>query len=233
MTTALDIIKSSLRLVRVIDANETPSAADAEQALFALNSILAMWAAQTANIYRQTEISHPLTVGRSTYTVGTGGDIAYDITKIEMAYIRVGDAVTDIPLWIYTEQQYQDIPNKSSPGQPLAINLRRGQNIRLWPVPPQAYTLRLIVDTPFSDLALNDTVRYPAEYRQALRYCLARDICSEYGSGLWNAELEAKYQEAIDAVKAMNVSQRLSPVKFDLPATYRHDVLFRRRNFPS
>lgn len=231
MATALDIIKSSLRLIRVIDSNETPSATDAQDALFALNAMLGMWSAQTNTIFRMAEISAPLVAGQGTYTVGAGGDIPHVITRIDEAYTRL--STTDIELWIYSEQQYQDIPNKADQGRPIVLNYYRDQSIRIWPVPSQAYTLRLIALVPFSEVALNDTIVYPVEYAQFLRYALARDVCSEFGRGLWNEELEAKFREASSSVKAMNLSQSITPVRFHLPGTDRKDVWFRLRNFPS
>jgi hypothetical protein len=221
MATSLDIIKSALRLIRVQDADETPSASDANSCLFALNSVLKMWAAQPCNIYQSTEISHTLTPGDGTYTVGTGLDIAYNITRIDQAFIR--DGTTDLGLEIYSDSQYQDIPVKSNQGTPLAINYERGSAVRLWPVPSTTLTLRLIALVPFTELALSDTIVYPAEYQQALRYSLARDICSEYGAA-WTAELEAKYQEAIGVIKAMNLSQALTPLQFNMPGQRASDL---------
>lgn len=222
MATALDIIKSSLRLIRVQDADETPSASDAQAALFALNSLLKMWAALPNTIYQSAEISHTLTPGDGEYTVGVAGDIPYDITKIEQAFVR--DNGTDLPLEIYSEEQYQNIPVKTDGGTPLIINLERGSKVRIWPVPSTAQTLRIIALTPFSELTLATTIVYPAEYQQALRYALARDLCSEYGSP-WSAELDAKYTEAMTALRAMNLSQSMSPARFNLPGQ-RHSDLY-------
>lgn len=230
MATALDIIKSALRLIRVQDADETPSASDAQSCLFALNSVLKMWAAQPGNIYQSTEISHTLTPGDGTYTVGTGLDIAYTITRIDQAFIR--DGTTDIELEIYSDTKYQSIPVKSNQGTPLAINYERGSAVRLWPVPSVAYTLRLIALVPFTELALADTIVYPAEYQQALRYSLARDICSEYGAA-WTGELEAKYQEAIGVVKAMNLSQSMTPLQFNMPGQRGSDLSWWVRSLQS
>ena len=61
MTTALDLIKSSLRLIRVIDAAETPAATDSNIGLFTLNALLGQWAAQPNTINQSTEITKALT----------------------------------------------------------------------------------------------------------------------------------------------------------------------------
>lgn len=231
MATALDLIKSSLRLIRVIDAAETPSAADADTALFTLNALLGQWSAQPNTIYQSAEISLVLTPGDGEYTVGTTGDITTAITKIEEAYIRDLSG-TDIPLIIYSESEYQSIPNKDDAGTPIAINYERQDKVRLWPVPNQAETLRIIALSPFSSVTLNTDIVYPVEYTDALRFALSRRLAPEYGFA-WSGELEAQYQECMGIVKAMNLSQTMSPATFDLPSKQNSNIWFRRVNFPS
>lgn len=231
MATVLDLVKASLRSIRVIDADETPSASDSATALFALNSTLGMISAQPNTIYRETEISHVLTPGDGEYTVGAAGNIAYDITRVEEAFIRQNN--TDLPVLIWTESQYQNIPDKTSGGTPSVLNYVRGSKVQLWPIPSQADTLRLIVLTPFSEVALADSVVYPVEYRAYIILKTAKYLAIEYGMGLWDAERQDLYEEAERTVKAMNLSQSLSPATFDTPCRGNSDVWFVKRNFPS
>lgn len=224
MTTALDCVKAALRTIRVIDADETPSASDSSAALFVLNSLLGRMSAQPNTIYRSTEISHALTVGDGEYTVGTSGDIPYEITKIEAAYIR--DNNTDLPMDIYSEDQYQAIPDKTSQGTPLIINYERGSKVRLWPVPSVSQTLRLIALTPFAELALSDTIVYPVEYRDFIILSVARRVSVEYGKGLWTEVHELELREASNAVRAMNLSQSMTPLQFSMPGTRRSGDLY-------
>lgn len=228
MATALDIIKSALRLIRVQDADETPSASDAAAALFALNSLLKQWAAQPANIFQSAEISITMTPGDGVYTIA---DLGSAITQVTQAFIRQNN--TDLEMQIWSESEFEAIPNKATGGTPCVLNYDRQTSVRLWPIPTQADTLRIIALVPFTELTLTTSITYPAEYQQALRYALARDVCSEYGSGLWNAELQAKYDEAIGAVKAMNLAQSLAPAQFNMPNAGRSDIWFVKRNFPS
>ena len=231
MTTALDLIKSSLRLIRVIDAADTPAAVDSNIGLFTLNALLGQWAAQPNTIYQSTEITKALTIGDGEYTVGTGLDIPYNITRVDRAYIRDSSG-TDLPLQIITDAEYQDISQKSQQGQPLFLVYDRGSSIKLWPLPVAVYTLRLTVLVPFTTLALGDTLVYPVEYTDALRFALARRLAPEYGS-TWTPELQDQYTEAMSVMKAMNLSQTLKPATFDMPVTGNRDGCFRRMNFPS
>lgn len=229
MATALDIIKASLRAIRVIDADETPSASESATALFALNAILKQKASQPGYVYQFAEISHTLTPGDGSYTVGVGNDIPYNIIKVGQAFIRQNN--TDIEVSVWPESQYQSIPNKTSGGTPSVLFLDRNIAVRLWPVPSQAGTLRLIALVPFDTLALSDTIVYPPEYEQWLRYELAFDLVDEYG-GTWTPTLQSKLTDARSAVEAMNVSQQLAEANFDLPARRSSDVWFVKRWFP-
>lgn len=228
MATVLDVVKSALRLIRVIDADETPSASDSSTALFALNSLLGRWSAQPNTIYQTTTISKVLTPGDGEYTVA---DLGSEITRIEQAFIRQSN--TDIELTIYSKSEYESIPDKTSGGTPAIVHYARESGVYLWPVPSQADTLRLIALVPYSSVALSDSITMPAEYQDALTLALAKRIAPEYGAGLWNGELQGEYEDAVRTMKAMNLSQSLPEASFDLPAKRNSDVWFVKRNFPS
>jgi hypothetical protein len=229
MTTALDLIKSSLRLLRVQDADETPTASDSATALFALNAMLGQWSARVSDLYQTTEIIVPLVAGQSTYTVGAGMDITQAITRVEQSFVRISN--TDLIVTVATNAEYNDITNKTTQGQPLTLTYNRQESVVVWPVPNQAYSLHLVVLAPFTSLALADTLVYPAEYLNALRYSLARDLCDEYAA-TWTATLQDKYVDAVDAMKVMNFSQAVRRATFDLPTSGRGDATWRRANFP-
>ena len=231
MATVLDLVKAALRTIRVIDADETPSASDSSTALFALNSLLGKLSAQPDTIYQETVISHVLTPGTAEYTVGAAGVIAYDITRIEQAFIRQNN--TDLEMRVWSESDYQSIPDKTAGGTPIAIHLVRGSKVQLWPVPSQADTLRLITLTPFSEVTLATTISYPVEYRDFIVLSLARRMAAEYGVGLWDAARQDLFAEAERTVKSMNLSQTLSQAQFDTPCRRNSDVWFVKRYFPS
>lgn len=228
MATVLDVVKSALRLIRVIDADETPSASDSSTALYALNSLLGRWSAQPNTIYQTTTISKVLTPGDGEYTIA---DLGSEITRVEQAFIRQSN--TDIELVVFTEQEYEAIPDKTSGGTPAIVHYSRETGVYLWPVPSQADTLRLIALAPYASVALADSIVMPVEYQDALTFSLAKRIAPEYGSGLWTAELQGEYEDAVRTMKAMNLSQSLSEASFDLPVRKNSDVWFVKRNFPS
>lgn len=228
MATALDIIKAALRAIKVIDADETPSASDTSTALFALNSLLGRWSAQPNTLYQSAEISKVLTPGDGEYTIA---DLGQAITRVDQAFIRQNN--TDLELVIYSEPEYQGIPDKTAGGTPAVLNYYRGNSVRLWPIPSQADTLRLICIVPFTELALTDAIVFPVEYRDALIFSLAKRMAPEYVSGAWTAELQGEYEDAVRTMKAMNLSQTLSQASFDIPCRQNSDIWFVKRNFPS
>lgn len=75
MTTALDIISVSLAKLGVYAPGEVITDADAEYALTIFNDMLDSWSNESLSCYEVTETSFPLVVGKTTYTVGIGGDI--------------------------------------------------------------------------------------------------------------------------------------------------------------
>lgn len=228
MATVLDVVKDALRLIRVINADETPSASDSSTALYALNSLLGRWSAQPNTIYQSTTVSKVLTPGDGYYTLA---DLGSEITRVEQAFIRQNN--TDIELLVFSKSDYESITDKTSGGTPSVIHYARDGGVYLWPVPSQADTLRLIVLAPYASVALSDSIVFPVEYQDALTLSLAKRIAPEYGAGLWNGELQGEYEDAVRTMKAMNLSQSLPEASFDLPAKRNSDVWFVKRNFPS
>lgn len=228
MATVLDVVKSALRLIRVIDADETPSASDSSTALFALNSLLGRWSAQPNTIYQSTTISIALTPGDNFYSIA---DLGSEITRVDQAFIRQNN--TDLEMVIYSESDYESIPDKTAGGTPSVLHYSRESGVYLWPVPSQADTLRIIALAPYSAVALADSIMMPAEYLDALIFALAKRAAPEYGSGLWTAELQGEYEDAVRTMKAMNLSQSMTEARFDMPGRRNSDVWFVKRWFPS
>ncbi|MCP5307516.1 MAG: hypothetical protein H6953_19070, partial [Chromatiaceae bacterium] len=74
MTTALQLVTSSLRLIGAVAAGESPDADEQADALAALNQILESWNLQGLSLYRQENVVYTLVPSQQDYTIGSGAD---------------------------------------------------------------------------------------------------------------------------------------------------------------
>lgn len=75
--------------------------------------------------------------------------------------------------------------------------------INFYQTPGNAGELHLFTDTILSDLTLNQTFNLPAGYSRALKWCLAKEICAEYGYPITEAIKQHAY-ESLAMIKALN-----------------------------
>jgi hypothetical protein len=80
VTTALDIIKGSLRSIGALGTGEVPDADTAQDAFTMLNDMLDMWSNERMLVFCIQEVMHELVSGTYIYTIGAGGDIGSSVT---------------------------------------------------------------------------------------------------------------------------------------------------------
>ena len=185
MSTVREMIRRSLQLIGVVGQGEELESVEANDALSALNDLIASLSIEGAVIYEETRESFTLIGGKAEYTIGSGGDfdtarpirilsaftvqggISYSIDIQDQLYyadVAQKGLATDFPSVLYYDADY-----------PLG-------NILLYPVPTGAYDLHLYSEKPLSSLATLDTVlSYPPGYERMLRYNLACEVAPEYG----------------------------------------------------
>lgn len=184
MTTALDLIQSSMRLATVLASGETATADEATDGLKALNDILENWSLENLSVWSSNVSPFALTPGVSTYTVGAGG--AFNITRpirTGLSYIRVSGA--DFPVEQWSLEEYNCVAVKTVGGIPqryVYLNEYPLAQIILYPVPAVASTIYLNYDRVLSfPVALSTDLAFPPGYEKALRYTLAVNLAPEYG----------------------------------------------------
>jgi hypothetical protein len=188
MTTTNDIITRSMKALQALGGTETPSAAEANDALVAFNMMLDSWSTEDLCAYEVEENSFTLTPGTQSYTIGIGGVInvgrPLDITQ---AYLRDtnnnnylmriverdrwnmignrGSTITSqIPSTMFYDKQY-----------PLGI-------INIWPTPLLAYTCFFSnTRNQVTSAALTTNIVMPPGYERAMVYNLAVEISSQFG----------------------------------------------------
>lgn len=87
----------------------------------------------------------------------------------------------DIPMQVYSQAEYQDLPDKRGDGSPLVLYYDRQQNgafIHIWPEPKDAdNTVRAIAHMPLDDIdSSSDNIDIRQEMLNGLVYALAAQI---------------------------------------------------------
>lgn len=185
MATAQTIINRALRLIGVLGAGESPTSDDTADALVALNAMLDSWRNERLMAYSISENTLTMTVGDSSYTVGSGGDL--NITrpvKLEYAFFRVNSV--DYPVQIVDKGRFDAIKDKTITSDWVEMiyynpTMSTG-TLSVWPVPSAANVLHVGVWQQFTAFSsASDTVTLPPGYERALAYNLAIEIAPEYG----------------------------------------------------
>lgn len=185
MTSALDLITSSMRLGTILASGETPTADEAIDALKTLNDILENWSLERLSVWQTDSQQFALTTGQASYTIGPGGN--FNTTRpirVNPSYSRING--TDFPIQTWGFAEYSQVTVKTIGGIPerLAyINEFPLGQIILYPAPAApASTLFLNVDRLLDfPVTLSTVLSFPPGYEKALRFVLAVNLCPEYG----------------------------------------------------
>ena len=106
-----------------------------------------------------------------------------------------------------TERQYTEILFKAQPGPWPTVAWYNNQFpygiLNVYQTPSNSSTLHLFADTILSNLTLNQVLVMPQGYARALKWCLAKELCAEYGYPLTDA-IKSNAQNALDMIKALN-----------------------------
>jgi hypothetical protein len=182
--TARKVVNRALRLIGVLGEGSTATAQQAQDALEALNSMLAGWSANSLNIPTPTKGSKALSAGVSSVTIGPGGDInGLRAIAVQRAYYRVGEVdhpVNPISADAWSAQSLK----QTQIGWPCYYRLERTAplaTMHLLPVVVDAGTLFVEYSGLLASFAELDTVvDLPEGYERAFAYNLAVEIAPEY-----------------------------------------------------
>ena len=184
MTTALELISSSMRLANILAEGQVAQGDQATQGLETLNDILSGWNTDSLSLFATSNDQVTFIPGQSVYTAGPGGDFAVDrpgqINGMYCVYSGVSFPITEV-----NQDEYNLIANKTMSQQLprffLYVNEYPLGKFTFWPTPSEALSLFISVDRVISDLTLATVLSFPPGYRKALRAALACELCPEYG----------------------------------------------------
>ena len=216
MTTMLDVVSRSLRMLGVYAPGDAIPSAEAQDALAVANRILTDWNLEDLLVYTIDRTVFPVTAFTQTYTIGpTGVWVLARPNRIEQINWQYTGTEINIPLRPLRDQEYQGLLVRNVTGA-IAISFYYHETypdgeVFLWPIPTTAGNAVVFSKHPWSGTAVLTTVlSLPPGYQAAFEYGLAVELYPEYPrpSGL-NPEIRRLARETKDNIKIINESPPL------------------------
>ncbi|MCR5876932.1 hypothetical protein [Phenylobacterium sp. J367] len=201
--TVRQIATAALILIGARALGEDPDAEEMDKALEQLNLMVKTWGADPApKLWLKTEAAVTLVASTASYTSSP----VTLMRKVLSARRRIGSGTSqnDLPLEIYSRDEYEELPNKLSTGSPLGAYFdpqRATRTLYVWPVPDATIaastTLRVTYLRVIEDLdALENDFDLPQEWLEVLQYGLAARLALPFRMHLTDptgyAEIKAR-----------------------------------------
>ncbi len=212
---AQDIIYKSMRLLGLLASGEAPTAAEAQDSLYSLNSVIDSYSANPQFYFCTLAEQFSTAIGQSTYTIGNDPDtspaanwVTNRPIRIVGAFVRISN--TDTPLGLITEQYWTNITNKALAGTPTKLlyrpNIPYGQ-VLLYPTPNAAVSIFIKAEKMIARYAsLTSTQYLPPGYQRLLELSLAMELAPEYGSRV-APETVANLKQDLDSLIRTNIQK--------------------------
>lgn len=181
-------ITAALRKLAVLPSGGTPTAAQINDGVDALNAILKAFHADGMPLWAIVSYNFTVTSGTNAYTIGTSQTLntVAPLKVLQARYKLTGSA--PVPMNVYNRYDFNILPQLSTiTGTPVSLYYQPLNNesgtITLWPYPSDSTTVVYIdYQRPFSDMdvAAND-LDFPNYWTQAIISNLAWVLAPEYG----------------------------------------------------
>jgi hypothetical protein len=186
----------------------TPNAAEAADALDALNLMLADWATSPGGLYKTTRENFTTVASTKEYAIGTGQtwNSAVPI-RIMQAFTRTDNV--DYPIEVYYSlNEYANIPLKSTTSRPDRLFFERTSatvgTLLFYMTPDAAYDVHIWSHKALAEYAsISDTLALPFEYEPAIKWNLAVDLAAEFGIDI-KTQTAVRAEESLMALKRMH-----------------------------
>jgi hypothetical protein len=206
--TANTIIKGALRALGAIATGETPTASEMQDGLEALQMMLRNWSAKNLKIPYIT-FQAAVFDGSDYYTIGPGGDI----DTVRPVAILGGEAVS-YPLKMIDFNDYQTKALGPDPGmlQYLWYNpvFPLGE-LYVWGLTSEPVLLNCL-NALTDPTAITDSMAFPPEYDEAIKWNLAVRLAPEYGKEASQTVIGLA-AVALFALETRNFANQINAVK--------------------
>lgn len=213
-TTAGALITSSLRLIGAIATGETPTAAEINDGINALNDLLENWSTQNLAVYDSPVLTFPTIAGQAVYTIGPGGN--WNTVRP----VRLGDDSyctfngVDFPVDLIGQGEYDMIGLKTQQQPIIEKMLYVNDNplgiITLWPVPSGIVNITINPDRVLTAVAdQSTTMVFPPGYLLPMRYHLGILLAPDYGRQI-STEIASVATSSFASLKRANKVKRVA-----------------------
>lgn len=228
IVTTLDLIKSAMRLIRALGTGEEPTAAEASDALQALNLMLESWSTKSTNIFTTRIDLFYLTANQAVHTIGVDPEglrtpdwaaprplriVAANVVLSAPSYARVPITLLRDTEWaskrVRTVQSTFPIELYNDGASPLS-------SLYFWPIANTAQQIELFT---WQALELYDdltsVLTLPPGYMRAIKYSLAEELAVEFGADV-PAAVATAARNSRAAIAGLNTySPRTSTIPYD------------------
>lgn len=205
ISTRNELISRAFRIIGALSLGETLTAEQLDQGVMTLNAIVLNWQTDRVFVYGLQRVNVSLLAGTDDYTLAKDPPV---LAIDRAAILDTGNI--ESPCRLISWREYQEIPNKTSSGDPTCCCYLPGQTaqtVYVYPVPTRTLTLALLAATRLQDFdAASGDGDIPALYQDALTYAVARDLADEYGIPLKERQLLGA--KAFDLYRKMNKHDR-------------------------
>lgn len=211
-------IEAALKRIGVIAQGESVSANDATDSLKRLNEWIDGLGTHRLTMHYVARTTKVLAAGTASYTIGSGGSInlvrPVFIDHVGLIIDNTADPVTEIPITLFSDQQWQAIAQKDFDST-LSQGIYYDHNFNAssfglvypWPIPTVG-TTSLVLYTPgagvseFADLTTEYV--FPQGWRRALGKNLIVELADEFGKPI-SGTMQADAADALADVKRVNL----------------------------
>jgi hypothetical protein len=170
-----EIIQRAFRIVGALPLGESLSAEQLSQGITALNDMVKSW--QTKNIFLWTRRRQTISLTATTASYSVPTDPPF--IAIDSAWFVNGSDLD--PLEVISFRKYEDISNKTHPGEPVCVAYDQRSTVYVWPVPDANGTMNLFTVTTAKDWdTTTATGDFPAKWTEALVFNLAHRLSFEH-----------------------------------------------------
>ena len=188
MTTAADQINGAMRLLNILDQDDTADATQLANGLTALNQMIDSWNTERLSIYSTQDQQFTWTAGNASRTLGPSGNFIGNrpVLLDDSTYYKNASTGVSYGVSFINQEQYDAIALKTATTtypQVMFINMDYPNiTMYVYPVPTTDLEWHFISVTEITQPATSGTtLALPPGYLRAFKYNLALEIAAEYG----------------------------------------------------